>query len=242
MARMKFKILTITLMLLANFCAAQQNWFNLYTDTAAEIRDARAITSKFIADVEKISPSTKIKVSTILNTTPYLIYYDGSQEIKTVNLPIWAQVIEPQKQFFYKLGGSEDEGKRIFGLFFNGFYLSHELGHALQHKVQGKLLSPYQDEFFANRIAMLWWRKQGRSKELEQCYQYAKKMYAQLPNPVPAGQSVEEYFVKNYEEAAKDPFVYGYMQFGQFISVYEDQSLPRFNAFVKRFLKQRTKK
>lgn len=89
---------------------------------------------------------------------------------------------------------------------------------------------------------MLWWRKHGRQKELEQCYQYAKKMYAQLPNPVPAGQTVEEYFGKNYEEAAKDPFIYGYMQFGQFIAVYEDKKLPRFDVFVKQFLLQHKNK
>lgn len=61
-------------------------------------------------------------------------------------------------------------------------------------------------------------------------------MFAQLPNPVPNGQTPEEYFGKNYEEASKDPFVYGYMQFSQFISVYEDKKLPAFDVFIKDFI------
>ncbi|TFF35546.1 hypothetical protein [Mucilaginibacter psychrotolerans] len=177
---MKLKILILTMILVANLCSAQTKWFTLYTDSVAEIRDANTIAAKVIADVQKISATTQIKAITILNTTPYLIYYDGKKAPKTINLPIWAQVIEPQKQFFYQLAGNEAEGKQIFGLFFNGFYLPHELGHALQHTVKGKFLSPYADEIFANQVAMLWWRKHGRQKELEQCYQYAKKMYAPI--------------------------------------------------------------
>ncbi|WP_113634809.1 hypothetical protein [Nubsella zeaxanthinifaciens] len=235
---MKFSTSLLLLLLIVNFSWAQKKWFSLYTDSAVEMTAATAMTKKFLADVQKVSPGTNIKVVPILNTTPYLIYYDG--EKGTVNLPIWGKVIDPIKQFFFKLGGSETEGKRIFGLFFNGFYLPHELGHALQYTVKGKFSSPYEDEVFANQIAILWWRKQGRHKELEQCYQYAKKMYAQLPNPVPAGQRIEEYFGKNYEAAAKDPFVYGYMQFGQFINVYEDRSLPNFDSFLQQFLKQQS--
>lgn len=239
---MKSKILLLIFCLIAQISFAQKKWFNLYTDSIAEVKDARVITEKFVVDVKKNSPTTKIEIKTILNTTPYLIYYDGDKQPRTVNLPIWTQVIEPQKQFFYKVAGGEIQGKEVFGLFFNGFYLPHELGHALQHTAKGKFSSPYQDEVFANRIGILWWRKQGRQKELAKCYEYAKKMFASLPNPVPAGQSVEEYFGKNYEEASKDPFVYGYMQFSQFISVYEDKKLPSFDVFVKQFILQQTKK
>lgn len=236
---MKLKIFILLCCLYAQQSIAQKRWFSLYTDTLSEIKDARAITAKFVSDVSKIDANTFINVKTILNTSPYLIYYDGGQSPKTVNLPVWAQVIEPQKEFFYKVAEGKKNGESVFGLFFNGFYLPHELGHALQHQVKGKFKSPYQDEVFANRIAILWWRKQGRNKELKRCYTYAKKMFAHLPNPVPVGQSVEEYFGKNYEEASKDPFVYGYMQFSQFISIYEDQSLPSFDVFVKQFIKSK---
>ena len=58
-------------------------------------------------------------------------------------------------------------------------------------------------------------------------------MFAKLPNPVPAGTTKEDYFTNNYEQATQDPFVYAYMQFGQFITIYEDQTLPSFDAFME---------
>jgi hypothetical protein len=62
-------------------------------------------------------------------------------------------------------------------------------------------------------------------------------MFAKLPNPVPEGISKEDYFTKNYEQAASNPFVYAYMQFGQFITIYEDNSLPSFDVYMKETFK-----
>ena len=50
--------------------------------------------------------------------------------------------------------------------------------------------------------------------------------------------TIEEYFLKNYEKASKDPYTYGYMQFKQFIEIYEDETLPGFNAFVEKYLQK----
>ena len=58
-------------------------------------------------------------------------------------------------------------------------------------------------------------------------------MFLKLPNPVPKGSTIEEYFSKNYEEASANPYVYGYMQFKQFIEIYEDKNLPDFDTFIK---------
>lgn len=50
--------------------------------------------------------------------------------------------------------------------------------------------------------------------------------------------TIEEYFLKNYEKASEDPYTYGYMQFKQFIEIYEDETLPGFNAFVEKYLQK----
>ena len=215
---------------------AQKNWFTLYNDSAALVTDAKAITAAFSKDIKKIKPSIDFNVRAILNTTPYLIYYYGEGNDRTANLPKWDQVIEPQKQFFYEVAGNEAEGKKLFGLFFNGFYLPHELAHAVEHYTKGDLKGSYKEEYFANIVAMLWWKKQGRSAELKTCYEMAKKVWAKLPNPIPAGITMEEYFTNNYEQATKDPYVYGYMQFKQFIMVYEDKSLKDFDSFMISYL------
>lgn len=167
-----------------------------------------------------------------------MIYF--SSKSNKINLPLWEQLSTDSKAFFLKVANGEKSGKKLFGLFFNGFYLPHELGHALQKALpQYKASNNYESEYTANIIAMLWWQKQGKQKELKQCYQYARKVLSQLSNPVPEGQTAEKWFTENYLAAGKDPFVYGYMQFGQFIKIYEDKSLKDFDAVIKDLVKEK---
>lgn len=232
---MKKATLLLALIFFVNLSFAQQKWFTLYTDSTALVKDANDITSLFISDIQKIKSDIPLDIKTILNTSPYLIYYEN----KTVNLPLWSQVITEQKSFFYDVAGSEADGKNVFGLFFNGFYLPHELGHGLQHSVEKSLKGSYENEYFANTVAILWYRKHGRIPELKDCYNYAKKIWAKLPNPVPQGMTIEAYFSKNYEQASENPYTYGYMQFKQFIDIYEDVSLPDFDAFMQNYLRKK---
>ncbi|TAE13845.1 MAG: hypothetical protein EAY72_07880 [Bacteroidetes bacterium] len=214
--------------------SAQKNWFTVYTDTVQLLADAKWVTKQFEADIAQNNPKLTMGVATVVNTTPYLIFYDDRNN--SANLPNWSEVIAPQKQFFYQVAGSEANGKEVFGLFFNGFYLAHELGHAVQElSSTTKPALSFQNEYFANQVAMLWWRKHNRQAELERCYNYAKKMLTTIPSPVPANTTEEAFFTANYEKASQDPYVYGYMQFRQFIKVYEDKNLPDFDTFVKAY-------
>ena len=226
------KVLCFSLLILClQITNAQSKWFTLYQDSVALVKDATILSEKFKKDVYKFKKDNKFTTTTILNTTPYLIFFDGQNK---VNIPLWSQVLPELKTFTKEVTGSEEEGKRMFGLFFNGFYLIHEYGHAYQETYNRASSKPsYQNEYLANTIAMLYWRKVGKKKELKQCYELAKKMFAKLPNPVPKGISKEEYFTKNYEEATKNPSVYAYMQFGQYIEIYEDKNLPDFNRYMK---------
>lgn len=228
---MKKTILIIAISLMSFTTNAQKKWFTLYQDSVAVVKEATKISEKFKKDVYKFKKDDKFTTTTILNTTPYLIFFDGKNQ---VNIPLWSQVLPELKAFTKEVTGSEEEGKRMFGLFFNGFYLIHEYGHAYQetYDYENSKVS-YQNEHLANTIAILYWRKIGKKKQLKQCHELAKKMFAKLPNPVPDGMSKEEYFTKNYEEATQNPFVYAYMQFGQFIEIYEDQSLPSFDEYLK---------
>lgn len=227
---MKKSLLFASVFLVASFLNAQNNWFTTYQDSVTLVKEATKISQKFKNDVSNFRKDNKFTTTTILNTTPYLIFFDGQNR---VNIPLWSQVLPELKAFTKEVTGSEEEGKRMFGLFFNGFYLIHEYGHAYQETYGPKNNKvSYQNEHLANTIAMLYWKKNGKNKELKQCYELAKRMFAKLPNPVPVGQSKEDYFTKNYEQAAQDPFVYAYMQFGQFIEIYEDKSLPSFDSYM----------
>lgn len=234
---MKQSLLSLSCFLFSSTLMAQNNWFKLYEDSTTLVNDGKAITAAFTKDIQQIKPSLTFNINTKLNTTPYLIFYWGENGERTANLPKWDQVIEPQKQFFYEVAGSEAAGKDLFRLFFNGFYLPHELGHALEHITKGNLKGSYQEEYFANIVAVLWWRKQGKKDELKKCYELAKKVWAKLPNPVPTGSSMESFFTENYQKASEDPYTYGYMQFKQFIMVYEDQTLPDFDTFIRGYLR-----
>lgn len=228
---MKKIIIIIAITLMSITTNAQKKWFTVYQDSVALLNNAKKISEKFKKDVYKFKKDDKFTTTTILNTTPYLIFFDGQNK---VNIPLWSQVLPELKAFTKEVTGSEEEGKRMFGLFFNGFYLIHEYGHAYQetYDFENSNVS-YQNEYLANTIAMLYWRKIGKKKELKQCYELAKKMFTKLPNPVPEGMSKEDYFTKNYEQATQNPFVYAYMQFGQFIEIYEDQSLSNFDEYMK---------
>lgn len=225
---MKTKFI-LTLLFIIQITTAQKDWFSTYSDSIKLVKDAQIITKSFTNDIKKNKPDLTFNIKTVLHTTPYLIYFYKD----AANIPLWQQVITEQKKFFAEIAGNEEEGKRFFGLFFNGFYLPHELGHAYEFVLKGETIGSYEGEYFANTVAMLWWKKHHRTKELKQCYEAAKKMWAKLPNPVPAGTTIEEYFSKNYEEASANPYIYGYMQFKQFIEIYEDQNLPDFDTFIK---------
>lgn len=230
---MKKSILLLFLLVIQS-SIAQKKWFTIYSDSITLVKEANTITKSFTKDIKKCNKKMAFNIKTVLHTTPYLIYFYKD----AANIPLWEQVIPEQKQFFYEIGGSEAEGKRIFGLFFNGFYLPHELGHAYEYLLKGNIETGYEGEYFANTVAMLWWKKHHREKELKECYEAAKKIWAKLPNPVPAGSTIEEYFSKNYEQATTNPYVYGYMQFQQFIAIYEDKTLPDFDTFLKQTSKK----
>ena len=63
-------------------------------------------------------------------------------------------------------------------------------------------------------------------------------MWSKLPKPFANDISADEYFTKNYEAASQNPYVYGYMQFKQFIDIYEDKTLVDFDTYVKKYLTQ----
>lgn len=225
---------TVLAILLSYTATSQDQLFKMYTDSTALVQDANAVVKEFTTRVNAIAPVFDNPPQAILNTQVYLISY--SPKANKINLPIWEQVIPPQKQFFIELSGGEDKGKEMFGLFFNGFYLPHELGHALQKAADKMTDDLYQNEYFANTVAMLYWRKTDHDNELRDCYEFAKKMMGQLPNPVPEGEDPVSYFNNNYEALGSDPYKYGYFQFAQFVEIYENPSLPSFDDFIKAFV------
>lgn len=233
------KYFSLALFFVLSICSsvslsAQSKWFSLYTDSLTMVKDANAIVQDIRSTVQKANPALKLDANTaIKNTSPYLIYMD--LELHTVNLPFWTEVIPEQKGFFAEVAGGEAQAKEVFGLFFNGFYLAHEYGHAFSENAGKKFSNAFDGEYDANVFAMLYWRKAGKEKELLLCYNYAKKMLQTLKDPVPQGEDYRQYMTKHYQELSSDPYKYGYIQFKQFVDVYESKAFSNFNAFVKEY-------
>lgn len=69
------KLLFIFFLLIIQIGTAQKKWFTTYKDSVALVKDANAITNKFTKDLKKIDTTFKFEIKTILNTTPYLIFF-----------------------------------------------------------------------------------------------------------------------------------------------------------------------
>ncbi|NVJ47569.1 MAG: hypothetical protein HWE07_10590 [Cytophagia bacterium] len=210
------------------------SWFKTYSETQQLLQDGTTITQSFVQDIHQLNPNLTFDVKVIIYTTPALVFFDPAT--KTVNLPFYDQLSKDSVGFFQEMGDSEAEGKRLFGLFFNGFYLAHELGHGVQFFVKGDEKGSYKNELFANQVGMQWWRKHGADAELSACYQFAQHIISILPNPVPKGMTVEEYFDKNYNTVSNNPYIYGFMQFHQFIQTHDDPKLPRFDELITAYM------
>ncbi|RYG18390.1 MAG: hypothetical protein EOO07_09055 [Chitinophagaceae bacterium] len=228
------KLLTLLFIIIGFSSYSQKKLFCVYKDSASLVKDANDIVADFTAKVNSLRPVFDSQSVAILNTKPFLIFY--SPKANKVNLPIWYQVIPSQKKFFFELAGGEKQGEELFGLFFNGFYLPHEMAHALQHAAKIKAPNLYQNEYMANEIAILYWRKVKRSKELQKCYEYAKKIVKALPSPVPEGEDPIKYFNEHYAELGSDPYKYGYYQFAQFVKIYDDKTLKGFDEYIQEYL------
>ncbi len=226
------KKLILILTLLTYFQSnAQNKWFETYSDTMLFVNDANKIVKEFATKIKAINPEIEIDAKAIKNTKPYLIFYSPKNNV--VNLPFWDEVIPQQKDFFTEIAGGKDEGKKVFGIFFNGFYIAHELGHAFASKTGKKFDNAYDSEYYANEIGILYWKASGQQETLKKCYKYAKKILKHLKNPVPENENYKEYITEHYNELAPDPYKYGYIQFSQFVEIYENNNISDFNTFVK---------
>lgn len=227
--------LVILLFLTFPFIKAQSNWFSTYSDSIQLTRDANKLIKEVAQKVYDSNSEISIDGNIALkNTTPYLIFIKDSQ----VNLPLWQEVISPQKMFFTEISGSEEEGKKVFGLFFNGYFLVHELGHSLAQN-QGKIYkNAYDSEYDANQFAIIYWRESEYKNQLEQCYTYAKSILNHLKNPVPKNEDFKKYVTEHYDELSSDPYQYGYIQFSQIIEIYENRELPNLKTYLTNYKKE----
>lgn len=211
--------------------AKKRNWFfETHEDSISLVTLVDALSTDFYNKARKAGFSMKPEYRISMKTTPLLIYYDGNYNI---HYPYWYDLDDSTKKALLSITENEAEAKKIFGMFFNTFYIPHEMAHYLSHiSGDSAKLGSHEGEYFANQLAMVYWRNSGYfNAELKQCYDMAKKIPPNVKSPVPPGENEAEWFTKNYNQIVKsaDPYAYSYFQFSQFIKIYEDENLKKQN-------------
>lgn len=212
--------------------------FKLYTDSALLVREATPMISDFNNRVNRIRPELAFNVGFVVYTTPAMVYY--APKSKNVVTSLYHELPEEHKTFFNTYSDNKEDAKQFFAVFFNGFYIAHELGHGLVAAYD--LSDPkamYFEELEANLIAMNYWSSVGKTAELEKCYRFAKAFLAKVPDPVPeSAENRIAWFNEHYWELGPQPEKYGYFQFSQFVDIYENHDRVHIDEYLGTYISQ----
>jgi len=216
---------------------AQNNYFEIYTDTAALKNQNDALILDVERQIKRIEPSFDFDG---LTTEIPETFMPGQYRLKTnkIYLNTWQVGGPPMVGFLTEVTGSEDNGENAAALFFYGFFLPHEIGHALKYQTDNVPKDNYDAEYEANEIAVSYWRSKAKKMELRKCYKMAKKVLAKLKNPIPYHVDAKDYITADYNELLQDPYRYGYIQFSQIVEILENKSLPDFDTYIKKYVKK----
>jgi len=228
------KKLILCLFLICLSAQAQNNYFEIFTDSTA----LKTQNDKIILDIETkvklVAPSFSFNG---LTTAIPKTFMPGQYRHKPNKIyqTTWQIGGPPMEGFLTDVGGSPENGKSLAAMFFYGFFLPHEVGHALQYHTKHVPANDYDGEYEANVLAVIYWQSKGKQKELQQCYEMAKMVLSKLKNPIPENADAKKYMTEHYQELLKDPYKYGYIQFSQIVQILEDKSLPDFDAYVRKY-------
>lgn len=230
----------ILFLILFTYCTnfyAQNNYFELFTDSTA-LKDKN---DKLISDIEKqiqrIEPTFSFNGLTTEVPKNFMIGQFKSKSNKIYHVT-W-QTSKPMEPFLTAIAGSAELGKQMAAYFFYGFFLPHEVGHAFQFQTGNVPDNNYDSEYQANEFAVLYWKANGRENELQKCYELAKSALKNLKNPIPENVDAKKYITENYNELMRDPSKYGYIQFSQIVKIIDDKSLPNFDTYVKKVFQKK---
>ena len=238
MIKMKTIISIVMFILLSVSTNAQNKYFQLFTDGTLFKKANDSLIRDIENKLKKINPAFSFNGMTTEVSDTFL----NGQYLPKTNIiyQITIQTARPvMGGFLTDLAGSEAGADSLAGLIFYGFFLPHEIGHGLEYNSDNVPNNKFQSEYEANVFATLYWRSVGKEKELQQCYEMAKKIVSKLKDPIPENVDAKQYITEHYDELMQDPYKYGYIQFSQIVSILEDKSLPDFTTYVKKYLQKK---
>jgi hypothetical protein len=161
-------------------------------------RDAFAQKAKSINPACTLAPP-KIEITDVPS------YGNYDPDSNTLRTSAWWLLNADQKKLFFHLAGPDADDHAAQRVFEHGTYswvFVHELGHWWQACIDSaQSKTHYQGEYDANRIAAAYWRETDPAL-LQGLTAGFTRILAGAPNPVPAGQSPEQFFNDNYSTLA----------------------------------------
>lgn len=141
---------------------AENQWFQIYSDSRLLKKDMTLLIDDFEDEVKKINPDFSFygMQAMPVEGIPAGYYHPNNNKIY---LPTSAEMPKTINNFGIKVTGSQEGADRLAGLFYYGFFMPHEIVHGLQWNAKGKFKAClYQNEYEANRLALLYCRKKGK--------------------------------------------------------------------------------
>ena len=199
-------------------------------ERATTLAKATTVRDAFVARIRADGFSCPIPVPVILvEDVPSFGQYDGKANI--IRTSDWTLLNPQEKAFFFQLAGpgaKEADVRAMFDKAAHGWIFIHELGHWWQacRNVTTSNIGPYQVEYGADRISLAYWREVDPAI-VATMMPIFQSVLANAPNPVPAGEKVEAYFDKHYQELGPSP-AYPWFQSRMNVAAYEEKPAPTF--------------
>ena len=196
-------------------------------EQAATLAKATAVRDAFVAHIHADGFSCPIPVPTILvEDVPSFGQYDNKTNV--IRTSDWTLLNAQERAFFFQLAGpgaKETDVRTTFDKAAHGWIFIHELGHWWQACRNANSNSgPYQVEYGADRISLAYWREADPSVVVTMMPIF-RSVLDHAPNPVPAGEDVEAYFNKHYQELGPSP-AYPWFQSRMNVAAYEEKPAP----------------
>jgi hypothetical protein len=142
-----------------------------------------------------------------MEVRPVTFFGVYDEDTNTVTTTDWSLLSSEQKTPFFQMAGpraDEDSAHAAFEDTMHRSMLVHELAHWWEacHKVSRQApLDLFQLGVQADRISVAYWRETNPALP-GKVAAIAQGLIDHVPTPVPEGQSVQEYFNRNYEKIA----------------------------------------
>lgn len=207
-----------------------------YADKASLKVAARKTVTDVASRASHAAHRQLVPLAVRVENTPQLVYFNP--KAMEIVVPWWQDVDPAVQGIFAQLAGNPDEGRELFNMLFNRFFIAHEAGHWLAFLASGKKdLAPadlYGDELRANQLAVAYWATTSDGQSfLDRLQGVLEPVLAKLPNPVPAGSSPIEYFNSHYQELGQNPPAYAWFQFRLVLDALAQRDATTFDRLVQ---------